>query len=123
MRKAEFGKSQINKVLGNLNKQILGINSRTVAGVSEGLTIIRNGAIDRTPVDTGNLRSSTYQEVNKGSLGIQGETGFQAKYAVYVHEMLDNFHATGEAKFLERSVIANSPLVYDAIRRRAKVNG
>ena len=66
-------------------------------------------AVRRTPVDTGRLRSSGYvappsQTGNKNKL----EIGFGTDYAVAVHERTDVTHEVGEAKFLEKAVMAKA---------------
>lgn len=57
------------------------------------------------PVDTGNLRASafTMEEIGpQQSNNIVILVGYEASYAIYVHEILDNWHAPGTyAKFLE----------------------
>jgi hypothetical protein len=58
-------------------------------------------AKERTPVDTGFLRSSGEVEVaeDKNSVIVK----FKAEYALPVHERTEIEHANGEAKFLENA--------------------
>ena len=70
-----------------------------------------------TPVDTGNLRDSgryIYDNDNNSAKIIFGEG---LDYAVYVHEILDNYHRIGRAKFLEDAAyqVLNSSLVDEPI--------
>lgn len=42
-------------------------------------------------------------------------------YAVYVHEDLDAFHATGQPKFLERTLNESAPNMAERLGRRLKL--
>lgn len=55
--------------------------------------------IPRVPIDTGRLRNSGQAE--------DGVVSFNTDYAIYVHEILENHHPIGEAKFLENALIEN----------------
>jgi hypothetical protein len=56
----------------------------------------------RVPVRTGELRDSGYwvEPVIVGD-SVRGNMGFAAEHALFVHEDLEAFHETGEAKFME----------------------
>jgi len=113
-------------VLSNLNKEILAIKGRSMAGLIEAAILIRRG-MDKTspmiPVDTGNLRDSWFtnpiREGDKFGLLI----GFSANYAVFVHEAVDaNFQRPGAgAKFFEASLKRNKDEVLGIIQRNAKI--
>lgn len=76
------------------------------------LLMVEAESIRRAPIDTGNLRrsgggnatvtSSTEKEA-------KGVTFFTANYATPVHERVDIPHTTGEAKFLEKAIMALIP--------------
>ena len=53
------------------------------------------------PVDTGYLKSTAYFRVIKRVKSVNLDVGYTAPYAVYVHEILTNFHPIGQAKYLE----------------------
>ncbi len=60
----------------------------------------------KAPVDSGRLRASGYTtppEIENGVV-LNGEVGFSAEYAVFVHERTELQHTTGEAKFLEKAI-------------------
>lgn len=61
-----------------------------------------------TPVDTGTLRSTGHVQkpvVEEGRIEVTlGFGGPAAPYAIYVHEMIENHHEVGQAKFLEQPV-------------------
>lgn len=76
----------------------------------------------RTPVRYGNLRASEF------TLGpaVEGTTvytmivagGPSAPYALIVHEDLDAFHKTGQAKFIESVVFESAPYMAERVARR-----
>ena len=59
------------------------------------------------PVDTGHLRDSGYVRESNDSV----EVGFDADYALHVHERTDIFHQNGQAKFLETAVNELAPTI------------
>lgn len=77
------------------------------------------------PVDTGRLRASGYAETPTIGLFIEGEVGYETKYAVPVHENLSARHSVGQAKFLEVPAQQRSPIMAGKmavyIRTRAAV--
>lgn len=80
-----------------------------VIGMSALAERIMADAVRRVPVATGLLRSSGYiAPPSRLSRGDQVELGFGADYAVPVHERTEVRHATGEAKFLERAIVAHT---------------
>jgi len=82
--------------------------------MSEAVLVVQANSVKRTPVDTGNLRSSHVPVVTKVSPdGAKGEVRVDANYAVYVHEMTQNRHPVGEAKFLSNAVNATKSKVDD----------
>lgn len=54
------------------------------------------------PVETGRLLGSGFIEKNKN----YSIVGYETPYAVYVHEIKNNLHILGQAKYLEDAVIA-----------------
>ena len=62
----------------------------------------------RTPVDTGNLRATGHTKLPKTRGGKTTVVlAYGTDYAVFVHEILSNFHRVGGAKFLESAVKDN----------------
>lgn len=71
--------------------------------------VILADATERTPVDTGRLRSSGYCAPPRGTAGdYVVEVGFGTDYAPAVHEKTEVHHAVGEAKFLEKAIQAQA---------------
>lgn len=107
--------------------------------------LIKRDAVKRAPVDTGNLRSSAYTEVEGGKLV---RVGFSAFYAAWVHEMVGqklkgqpradfgktrggesfgggsgkgNYWDSGEPKFLENAVKENRQRILDELAGNIKL--
>ncbi len=76
-----------------------------------------------TPVDKGTLRDSgLVEEPEQKGTAISVEIAFggaAAEYALYVHEDLDAYHSTGQAKFLERAVREAEPKMSEEVARDA----
>lgn len=86
-----IGKQNVDRVLGNLNREISSIANRTQAGLTAAALFVRGEAQKITPVDTGNLRSSAYT-VSPGGI-VQGED------SIAQQELLDRV-----VRSLERTV-------------------
>jgi len=53
------------------------------------------------PVDTGALKGSAYTRKSGTGRDIAVRVGYQQSYAIYVHEMLENYHKPGKtARYL-----------------------
>lgn len=62
------------------------------------------------PVDTGFLQgSATSSPAKIEGNGVTKDLGFNASYAIFVHENLTAHHDVGQAKFLETSIKRNYP--------------
>lgn len=114
------GVEGLDNVLRNLNREIEGIEDRSVEGLFAGGLIIEGTAVPRAPRDTGNLRGSSYTRKAPGNPQAV-EVGFGAAYALPVHEDLEARHEDGEAKFLESAVRDREQDVVDEVAARAKV--
>lgn len=66
-------------------------------GLANAAEVVKQAAIELTPIDTGELRNSagTAQE------GLEAVVYFDAEHAPIVHEDLTAYHVEGQAKFLE----------------------
>jgi hypothetical protein len=80
-------------------------------------------AVRICPIETGNLRASAHVQPPENDNGlISQRIGFNAAYALPVHERLDLHHAPPtQAKFLETAMRANAgrfaPYVIDAMKK------
>jgi len=94
VRSAKSGKGikGVDKVIGNLNRQIKGIKLKSAKGLIQAAIIVRRD-MDKTepkiPIDLGNLRASWRVVPFKSQKGAYITMGFTANYAVFVHEMVD----------------------------------
>lgn len=112
-----YGKSKFFENIDTLSR----INFPNVykSFMKEVTTYALRETLTRTPIDTGFLRASGSKKVEKvSSRGAFASISFKAPYAIYVHEILSNFHPIGEAKFLERAIIFLSPLFPRLLKRR-----
>ena len=80
----------------------------------------------RTPVDTGTLRGSIHVEgPHRSGRSISTAIvagGPAAPYALVVHEDLSAYHAVGEPKFIERTLMESAPHLADRIAKRIDLN-
>lgn len=131
--------SGLNQVLKNLNKEIKQIEGDTRAGLSKSGLFIKSEAVERAPVEFGNLRNSAFSQLSSMSFrGNQSVTiGFTADYAAYVHEAPMKLKGQprakrsgikagsgvywqgGENKFLEKAVKLNIREIVDIIKSEA----
>lgn len=85
--------------------------SRTRRVIEEVLMAVQSDAATMTPVDTSFLINSAYNKTWRTSDGWNGEVGYGAMYAWFVHEKPGTMMGTGDAwnpdaepKFLEKAV-------------------
>lgn len=109
----------LEKVFGNLNRELSNIKGRTIAGLLAAGLIIQARAQELVPVDTGNLKGSAFTRKAPEDDKVV-ETGFGAAYAVYVHEDLEAYHDNGQAKYLEQAAIEKQDDAIKAIVAYAK---
>lgn len=114
------GLKGVDVVLNNLSKEIRGIENRSASGLAAAALVIEADAIKETPVDTGNLRGSSYTEVIEMENGPGAIIGYTAAYAPFVHE-IDKNYTVGNWKFLQNALIRNEARVLRIIQRSARV--
>lgn len=121
--------------LGNMNREIGAIKTRTIGGLMAGGLIVEAESNRNVPVEHGNLHGSSYtQKAPAGGLSV--EVGYEATYAPFVHENLEQklkgrprpsglgtFWNPGGPKFLENAATNKSDDVVAAVASRAKVPG
>ena len=108
-------------VIKNLNKEIQKIKGRTKVGMEVAARLVMHRSREKTPVDTGNLKGGHYVATGTVNGGPVAEVGVTADYAVPVHEILENKHPVGQAKFLEAAVHESQTAILDIVRRRARI--
>ena len=113
-----MGKSE---ALKNLNKELRAIKGKTIEGLTVSAMLVRSRSQALTPVDTGNLKASTYNASGGTSDKPVVEVGYTADYAVKVHEDLGVYHKTGQAKFLETAIEKSKGDILDIVKKRARI--
>ena len=119
-------------VITKLNAEILKIEARSMKGLIEASIIIRRD-MEKTPPlvpvgETGNLRASWFTSPIKVT-GMPGLLiGFNANYAIFVHEMVDkegkkiNWNRPGSGpKFFEAALSRNAKLILQTIQKNAYI--
>ena len=99
-------------------KNSLKLKKAIKASISEFAVNVKAGSMRKSPVDTGNLRASHQTEVAVEGNDYTGVVFNTAEYALFVHESLSSRHIVGEAKFLENSLIENTPFYLSILKDR-----
>lgn len=118
-------------VLSNLNREILAIKGRSMAGLIEASVLIRRD-MEKTPplipIDTGNLRASWFVTQIRKVKQFGLVMGFSSNYAVFVHEMVDrgsrriNWKRPGSGpKFFEAALRRNTKQIFQIIAKNARI--
>jgi len=124
----------LENVLKNLNEQIAGIESRSMAGLFEAGLKVEAVSNRKVPVHLDNLRAGSY--TRKGSEDKTVEIGYTAAYAVFVHENMEQklkgqprasgkgvyWGPSGQPKFLESTINENQKNILEIIRKRAALS-
>ena len=125
-RKLGISKSDLDKVIGNLNREIKKIEGRSLKGLIRGSIIVRR-SMDETepliPVDKGNLRASWFTDPQVTIKGPIVRLGFTASYAWHVHENVGaTFKRPGAgAKFFEAPLKRNAEKILKAVQEEARI--
>lgn len=114
--------------LGRKLRQLANSVPRVVAdALYEEAKIEMKEAKRRTPVLTGALRDSGM--VMKPEVSVSNEISVTLSfgvpgpyYAIYVHENLEAVHETGQAKFLESTILESAPFMAQRIANRIKLD-
>ena len=98
-------------------------------GMNKAAGQIMAESVEDTPVDTGDLRKRAYiSKAEEDGLNIIANVGYEQPeanyknngYAVHVHEILENNHPIGKAKFLEDVVKGSGDMYLKALQREMK---
>ena len=105
----------------NFDKNIASALSKIIEGSGRGVKLaaafVKSESQKRTPVDTGNLKASHYVQIEETRNNVVAEIGLTAEYALFVHEDLEAFHPTGQAKFLEMAIKENTDKINKLIAK------
>ena len=105
--------------LGNkLAKPSKKIENALSLALGRSIAMVETESKRRTPVDTGQLRSSIGGRGGfKFVRGLEAGVGTNVKYAVYVHENLKSRHPIGQAKFMEHGARAAIPFMQKELEK------
>lgn len=118
----------IDNVISNIHKRLELYHEQSANGMREAIAYIRED-MERTPplipVDTNKLRGSWHQSFHRGIGGKPGAIfGFEANYALYVHERMDpniKWQRPGSGpKFFEAALKRNKNKIIELIGRNMK---
>lgn len=102
------------------------VRQETIAGLYQVAEEEMAEAKRRVPVDTGALAGSGYvspPQVSGSDVSVAlGFGGPAAPYALHVHENLEALHPTGQAKYLESTLVESAPYMAERIARRVAAN-
>lgn len=101
----------------NIIEKAAQIKTATRQGMAAGALDVEASAMEKTPVDTGNLKASFFVDVSNPDLITVGNT---AEYAVNVHENMNAHHRVGQAKFLESAANEKGAAILEKIAGRIK---
>jgi len=92
------------RVIQNMSNRVRSIERRTVAGMWKAGLIVRQRSMQLTPVDTGNLKGSTFMHSATIKNMPVVKIGYTASYAMYVHEIPMKHKSPTQWKFLETAL-------------------
>lgn len=107
-----MGKSWTFKANKGIEQKIRGAQQRGLALAAEHVMGV---AVDRTPIEEGNLRRSASTSVD--DRGRRAAISYSSPYAVPVHEVLNARHPKGQAKFLESALNSEKDAVREILRK------
>jgi hypothetical protein len=87
------------------------IRKAAAEGLADAAEVVKQEAIQRAPLETGELRNSA----GTASDGLEAAVYFDTPYAVIQHEAVGYHHQDGEAKYLENAVTATKATVAQVI--------
>ena len=106
-----------NMFKSNMGETKTRFNNSLKTALTEFAGEVQRYSVTLTPVDTGDLRGSSYTgkpESNNNS-GLKVEVGYERDvlpenaYSVYVHERTELHHDVGQSKFLETALQTKEP--------------
>ena len=109
-----------NQLKGDLERLKTQYSEATASALFLELSVIMRESHDECPVEFGRLRSTGVVSDPEMLPGlIKCKMGYSTEYAIFVHEILENYHAPPtKAKFLEDPVNRNIDKVPQAINKR-----
>ena len=121
------------KLLSNHEVKKTEMNDKTAEALRKAGGEIIRVSVQKTPIQTGELRSRSfnegplkYKDIYTQVIGYEkfADTWNAEKskaYAVYVHENLEAQHHVGEAKFLEHAIQETSGKIINYLKREMQI--
>ena len=89
------------------------------SSLAETVDLTMKDSLSKTPIDTGLLRASARNKVDKvDAEGGSANVSYHASYSIPVHEILTNHHPIGRSKFLEAAVMFMMPMFPKLVGKR-----
>ncbi len=108
LRPQNFARQEFRAIQAELSRVISSIGKVSEDALMDAAEFIKEKAVEKTPVKTGQLRDSAFAGVASTRTGKKFvKVGFSDPKAIFVHERLDQHHDVGEAKFLENAIKQN----------------
>ncbi|MBD3405120.1 MAG: hypothetical protein GF411_03170 [Candidatus Lokiarchaeota archaeon] len=95
----QFNFNGLDNMLGTLDELSKGVSDEILDRLERVGRIVQSEAVKRCPVDTGFLAGSAYYGLGTSSKKPSVEIGFNASYAVYVHEVKKRYTGVDESRF------------------------
>lgn len=92
------------------------IDQATTNALRAGAHLLRDEAVQRTPVETGTLRGSAKASVSDK----EAIVSYNTPYAARQHEEVGWHHNDGQAKYLESAFLDNKQKIQQAIAKEIK---
>lgn len=92
------------------------IDQATTNALRAGAHLLRDEAVQRTPVETGTLRNSAKASVSDK----EAIVSYNTPYAARQHEEVGWHHNDGQAKYLESAFLDNKQKIQQAIAKEIK---
>lgn len=106
----------LDELKAKLSKMPISVNAAAERQLNIVCQDLRGKAAELAPVDTGDLRGSSFAEVD----GLDGTVGFSEQYALRQHEMDYRHPKGGQMKYLETPYEDNRDKYIDFIGKAVK---
>lgn len=92
------------------------IEQGRTSAARRGAHLLRDEAVQRTPLETGTLRNSAKVTASDGEAAVS----YNTPYAVKQHEELGYQHKDGQAKYLETAMIDTRAKIAEAVAEQLR---
>lgn len=107
----------LDQLMLNLDKILKNSKYGTHSGLRRLAVDIGARAVEKAPLDDGDLRRSMTAETWIEGEDVKSEVAFRTKYAAKQHEEVTYKHQNGECKYLEKALNEKLALICDAVAK------